>query len=681
MIILSEKIGKFLLYLIYIYLYSAHFHERGNMRWGIMRQLYSEWKTIQGFVLASCVFLSGAVGLEAANLSHPEDKLFSAHEWRDIGRQGINGGDVLVLRDGRRVSGRLEQVPTLHYSFGSVTFEPDEVASVAFGTIYGQTKIQVITNNGENFVADVPEEDVVFSRRVPVAYGSSSRQGDNGNVQYIVGEIAPSDINFIVLANRTNHSVASKKFYHVTLRNGDHLAAALEPENIHLTDGWTEQVIPSDKLVEVSFNGGLQGCIEGDLCDVHLGFNFVKDPTVGLRVSKQHNTVRLPWDAIAELKVNMGDFQVNDQEIALADLYHGAGFASDEDVKEQVMQGQHYFAADDGEDEEEQGQGQHFFASHYDFDDGEDEDAAMLTHQFARAHFDDQLDDEDGDILFAVDDSEFDDADDFPSSPSPFPFPNGYADADFDDMVFVRGGTFLVSVDEPETDKPQGKRSVGSLLPTMNKPSQYVQVSSLYVDKHEVTNAQYADFVADTGHRRPSHWVRGRVPNGQEDDPVVNVSYSDAEAYAKWAGKRLPTELEWERASSEAQHVLEQTLASNQEVMGDQVFSILSLIASFEPVMADTYLPQVTFGRALSEISSLVAEWTASDVVVAPTSALGKVRRLYSSDADRFANHKVVRRGFASDEEVEEGASLRLRVDRNECNPFTGFRCVKDVEA
>ncbi|MCS6897838.1 MAG: formylglycine-generating enzyme family protein, partial [Nitrospira sp.] len=87
-------------------------------------------------------------------------------------------------------------------------------------------------------------------------------------------------------------------------------------------------------------------------------------------------------------------------------------------------------------------------------------------------------------------------------------------------------------------------------------PQRKVFVSSFRIHRYEVTNARYKLFVDATGHRPPSHhkpeltlWVDGKPPPGSEDHPVVNVSWEDAVAYCRWAGMRLPTEAEWEKAA------------------------------------------------------------------------------------------------------------------------------------
>src|SRR6476661_3772104 len=73
-----------------------------------------------------------------------------------------------------------------------------------------------------------------------------------------------------------------------------------------------------------------------------------------------------------------------------------------------------------------------------------------------------------------------------------------------------------------------------------DQPAHLVYVDSYWIDKFEVTNAEYARFVAATKHRQPFHWINGKVPAGQEKQPVYNVSWDDSVAYCTFVSKRLP---------------------------------------------------------------------------------------------------------------------------------------------
>jgi hypothetical protein len=103
------------------------------------------------------------------------------------------------------------------------------------------------------------------------------------------------------------------------------------------------------------------------------------------------------------------------------------------------------------------------------------------------------------------------------------------------------------------------KRDQGAADPFIPLPDHkdtiVVQMKKFYMDKYPVTNRDWLIFIKRTRYTPKDtnnylkHWIGGAIPEGQQYFPVVYISLDDAQAYAKWAGKRLPTEMEWQYAA------------------------------------------------------------------------------------------------------------------------------------
>lgn len=80
-------------------------------------------------------------------------------------------------------------------------------------------------------------------------------------------------------------------------------------------------------------------------------------------------------------------------------------------------------------------------------------------------------------------------------------------------------------------------------------PSHAVKLEPYYIDRYPVTNAEYERFILSTEYTAPAHWAGEKFHPGEANLPVVGVTWHDAATYSQWAGKRLPTEAEWEKAA------------------------------------------------------------------------------------------------------------------------------------
>jgi formylglycine-generating enzyme required for sulfatase activity len=108
-------------------------------------------------------------------------------------------------------------------------------------------------------------------------------------------------------------------------------------------------------------------------------------------------------------------------------------------------------------------------------------------------------------------------------------------DASPENMIRIPGGEFIMGMEGDLDDNTAHK----------------VSVDGFYIDKHEVTNAEYLEYCKATDARMPEFWGKEGFNSGPDfpNHPVVGVSWQEAKDYAEWCGKRLPTEAEWEYAA------------------------------------------------------------------------------------------------------------------------------------
>jgi formylglycine-generating enzyme required for sulfatase activity len=154
------------------------------------------------------------------------------------------------------------------------------------------------------------------------------------------------------------------------------------------------------------------------------------------------------------------------------------------------------------------------------------------------------------------------------------------------EMVLIPGGEFFMGSEDGGDDEV---------------PVHKVYVDSFYMDKYEVTNAQYFKFCRETERDLPEFWEMEEFHSGLEypNHPVIGVSWRDAKAYAEWAGKRLPTEAEWEYAARGG-------LVGKRFPSGDDLDTSVANFASEGTVPVGSYPPN---GFGLHDVAGNVAEW------------------------------------------------------------------------
>lgn len=242
------------------------------------------------------------------------------------------------------------------------------------------------------------------------------------------------------------------------------------------------------------------------------------------------------------------------------------------------------------------------------------------------------------------------------------------------EMVTVPAGKFQMGTDLKNADAP-------------SHPQHAVELKAYRIDKYLVTNAQYARFVAATGHRVPSDWKDGKIQQGTLLHPVTMVSWYDAAAYAKWAGKRLPTEAEWEKAARG-------TDARRWPWGNEMDPKRLNTYYNMGSATDVTAFPNGASPYGLLDMAGNVDEWVEDDFEpykgtdAEPEVFKGKIAKV-QSDQDQSmklsdqvpveGKYKVLRGGSWKGDPFSTASYHRDYSWPNYASDFYGFRCASDL--
>ncbi len=234
---------------------------------------------------------------------------------------------------------------------------------------------------------------------------------------------------------------------------------------------------------------------------------------------------------------------------------------------------------------------------------------------------------------------------------------NEYADNGADSPISIPPGMILVQGRSFIMGRDGG--------PAEESPSHTVVVDTFFIDQYEVTNKAYSIYLIATDGTPPPYWSSRYPPAEMELFPVTQITWQEAQNYATWTGKRLPTEAEWERAARDN--------PSNPYPWGTE-FRISSANTLESGVGHAVVVGQYVQGYSplgISDLCGNVAEWTSS--------AFGPYAGNLVPDPEYLLGHKTTRGGSWNIKAVDCRVTSRDGRDPNQRYSDVGFRCVKDI--
>ena len=235
-------------------------------------------------------------------------------------------------------------------------------------------------------------------------------------------------------------------------------------------------------------------------------------------------------------------------------------------------------------------------------------------------------------------------------------------------MVYIPSGEFIIGSNEVDNNalaKEFGAKHV--VFFENEKPERKINLKDFYIEKYEITNKEYGIFINKTKYTPPGHWANGAYEAGMETHPLINVTWFDAYAYCKWAGKRLPTEEEWEKAARGPN--------GNRYPWGNDFDNKKGNLTKGHTVPVGSMIEDKSF-YGIYDMGGNVMEWTASWYKSYPGSTF--------QSKDFGQKFRVIKGGYGSVKGHYNLGNLYSRPSfRNYFPPDgkgndVGFRCVKD---
>ncbi len=214
-------------------------------------------------------------------------------------------------------------------------------------------------------------------------------------------------------------------------------------------------------------------------------------------------------------------------------------------------------------------------------------------------------------------------------------------------------------------------------------PKHTVELNSFYLDTHEVTNAQFKQFVQETRYEAQGKWQK-YAGEDRANHPVVNVSWFDAKAYAEWSGKRLPNEAEWEYAARGGKDVKwwpwgneEDPLKANYQRKRETFFTgiprVIGVKKKINTKRVGNYEPN---GYGLYDIIGNVEEWCEDEFKSYPGGP--SIRPLRG---EKPGPKKAIRGGsWITKHPAYMRITKRHRTRPDGFNYSLGFRCAKSMK-